>query len=85
MIDGISSAFDFGFVIDVYQPCSANFPPMHCFPYIEALHVQASRHFSPFLKYIAVRVSDKQALSQTSACLDPDERTNRQSKGPQLW
>jgi hypothetical protein len=23
------------------------------------------------------RVSDKQALSQTSACLDPDKRTNR--------
>jgi hypothetical protein len=27
--------------------------------------------------FARVRVSDKQALSQTSACLDPDERTNR--------
>jgi hypothetical protein len=26
---------------------------------------------------VQVRVSDKQACSRTSACLDPDKRTNR--------
>jgi hypothetical protein len=50
-------------------------------PHVERTAIAAliKTQVSPWLERTCWlhRVSDKQALSQTSACLDPDKRTNR--------